>query len=238
MKANPLFFIAIIVFCFNHALASDRGNGSFGTFTDPRDGHIYKTVTIGNQIWLAENLAYLPSVSSPAKGSETTPLYYVYGYDGNDPATAKSTPNYHKYGVLYNYAAARISCPTGWHLPSDLEWKQLELELGMPAPRVNQTFWRGIINGEDPFGRVIKSKSGWKDNGNGTNETGLNCLPAGVRYEKDGCGDIGDVGSWWSSTNYESIYFAWVRNLRSEDNQIMRGYSSIQVGLSIRCIKD
>ena len=238
MKPNSLFFklFPILFFIFTYSGVS-CGQGR-GTMTDSRDGHVYQIVTVGNQVWMAENLAYLPAVSPSQKGADTTALYYVYGYEGTDVAAAKNTKNYSRYGVLYNFAAAKKSCPKGWHLPTDEEWKQLELALGMPASRVKQTFWRGMMNGEDPFGRMLKSRSGWKDNGNGNNETGLSCLPAGVRYERDGFGDIGDVASWWSSTYHDSEFFAWVRNLRSEDNLIMRGSCSIQVGISVRCVKD
>ena len=128
----------------------------FGSFTDSRDGKVYKTVTIGEQLWMAENLAYLPAVSALATGSKTEPHYYVYGYDGTDVTEAKAyehTPtgfeyspggapikSYETYGVLYNWPAAmngvasseanpsgvQGACPPGWHLPSDAEWTQLE----------------------------------------------------------------------------------------------------------------
>jgi len=100
------------------------------TFKDSRDGKIYKTVTIGEQTWMAENLAYLPRVVGPKTGSNTAPYYYVYGYDGTDVAAAKATKNYQIYGVLYNWPASMNGgassgtnpsdiqgvCPTGWHL--------------------------------------------------------------------------------------------------------------------------
>ena len=118
------------------------------TFTDSRDGKVYKTVTIGEQVWMAENLAYLPSVIDPPTGSEdagheTDPYYYVYGYADIDVAAAKATENYQTYGVLYNWTAAITACPSGWHLPSDAEWKQLEMYLGVTQEEADETWWRG-----------------------------------------------------------------------------------------------
>ena len=83
-------------------------NDTAGTFTDSRDGNEYNWVQIGNQVWMAENLAYLPSVNMVADGSEDAAgsYYYVYGYDGTNVTDAKATANYTTYGVLYNWTAA------------------------------------------------------------------------------------------------------------------------------------
>ena len=81
-----------------------------GTFTDSRDGKIYKTVKIGNQTWFAENLAYKAN--------------------GGCWAFNKDTVNVPKYGYLYNWETAKTACPAGWHLPSDAEWKTLTEYLG------------------------------------------------------------------------------------------------------------
>ena len=94
-----------------------------GTFTDPRDGKVYKTVKIGTQVWMAENLAYLPTVSSKIEWSETSPTYNVYGYQGTSISDAKTTDNFATYGGLYNWPAAVTACPDGWYLPSDEDWK-------------------------------------------------------------------------------------------------------------------
>ena len=96
-------------------------------FIDSRDSNIYPTVQIGTQCWMAKNLAYLPSVVGPLTGSETTPYYYVYGYDGTDVSAAKATSNYTTYGVLYNWPAASTACPIGWHLPTDAEYREIDV---------------------------------------------------------------------------------------------------------------
>ncbi|MDA3853143.1 MAG: FISUMP domain-containing protein, partial [Bacteroidales bacterium] len=108
-----------------------------GTFTDSRDNNTYNWVTIGEQVWMAENLAYLPRVHSNALfANADSACYGVYGYDGTDVTAAKDSANYSTYGVLYNWYAAMAGasssdaspsgvqgvCPTGWHLPSDDEW--------------------------------------------------------------------------------------------------------------------
>ena len=93
-----------------------------GILIDSRDGRTYETVKIGDQWWMAQNLAYLPSV---------TPVYtdqgiYVYDYKGFDIASAIKTKEYKTYGCLYNWKLANTVCPDGWHLPSDDDWKQME----------------------------------------------------------------------------------------------------------------
>ncbi|NLB63985.1 MAG: hypothetical protein GX801_07760 [Fibrobacter sp.] len=96
----------------------------YGTFEDERDSNVYKTVQIGNQTWMAENLRYLPSLNG-TEDSEEDAKYYVYGYEGSDVDNAKNTDNYKTYGVLYNFVAAKVACPAGWHLPSNTEWNAL-----------------------------------------------------------------------------------------------------------------
>ncbi|WP_302287585.1 FISUMP domain-containing protein [Bacteroides clarus] len=127
------------------------------TFTDERDGHVYKYVTIGTQSWMAENLAYLPVINVPANDVPTynqNPLYFVFEYEGADKAEAMQTSNYKEFGVLYNWYAAMGEanatgasadavpsgvqgvCPAGWHLPSKAEWKILEEFVASELPDV------------------------------------------------------------------------------------------------------
>jgi len=106
-----------------------------GTFTDSRDGKTYKTVKIGNQTWMAENLAYKPS-------------------SGNYWAYDNSSSNVAKYGYLYDWRTARKVCPTGWHLPSDAEWSQLTDFVGSnPGTKLKaKNGWSSAGKGTDDFG--------------------------------------------------------------------------------------
>jgi|LSQX01.2.fsa_nt_gb uncharacterized protein (TIGR02145 family) len=212
---------------------------SGGTFTDTRDGKVYQTVVIGTQEWMAENLAYLPSVVSPGTGSNTTSYYYVYGYDGASVSAAKSTANYTTYGVLYNWPAAMNSsasssanpsgvqgvCPTGWHLPSDAEWTELTDYLG----------------GESVAGGKLKETgtTHWASPNTGaTNETGFTALPGGSRSSIGGSfGSNGDRGGWWSATE-DAATFAWSRRMYGSNSGVSRYFSSKELGFSVRCVRD
>lgn len=149
-----------------------------GTFTDDRDGRTYKTVKIGDQIWMAANFAYRPN-----KG-----VGKIYRYFGEDNEVAKELENYKIYGVLYYYDDISRITPKGWHLPSDEEWKTLFNYLG----------------GEKKAGGKLKAKTGWREpNKKATNKSGFSAIPAGrwdnYNYEFQG------IGSWayfWSSTQY------------------------------------
>lgn len=215
------------------AYATNRNGTGYGmtmsftaeskTFTDMRDGNVYHTVTIGTQTWMVENLCYLPSVVEPATGSDTTPCYYVYGYNGTIVNNAKATANYTTYGVLYNWAAAMTACPTGWHLPSDAEWTQLTEYLG----------------GEN-FGYKLKEAgtTHWLSNNYGaTNETGFTALPGGCRFVDGTFISIGSDGLWWSATEKDS-QFAWRWALFYYQKSIDRNYAYKLMGFSVRCVRD
>ena len=182
------------------------------SLTDPRDGQNYKIVKIGNQTWMAENLNYNIANS--------------WCYDNN-------SVNCEKFGRLYNWEVANSVCPSGWHLPSDNEFKILEMYLGMTRNQVDATNWRGTNQSAQ-----LKSTSGWTRNGNGTNISGFNALPAGC-YNYTGTFDvIGGSCYLWSSTDYGSSN-AWGRELDYNQSGIYRGniFRKI-IGLSVRCVED
>lgn len=206
------------------------------TFKDLRDNHQYKTIHIGNRIWMAENLAYLPEVSLPTSGSNTTPHYYVNGYRGASIVEARKTASFTQYGVLYNWPAASDACPDGWHLPTDDEWKELELALGMTSSEINKKGPRG--NG---LGMALKSTSGWVINGN--NLSGFTALPAGYCYinaqegESDPITIFGvNLGVWWSETSAANES-AWYRAVYDTEQGIVRSMEKRINGLSVRCVK-
>lgn len=203
------------------ASSCKKDDNPANTFTDSRDGNVYKTVTIGTQTWMAENLRYLPSVVGPDTGSGTTPFYYVYGYYGTNVTAAKAAGNYSTYGVLYNWPAAMNACPAGWHLPSDDEWAQLILYIG--SPEGGKLKEAGTTNWISP-------------NTGATNETGFTALPGGARrnYTFE---DVGYYGYWWSATEYYSPS-AWYQRMSYVYSSVYRNYFFKDVGFSVRCVRD
>ena len=214
--------------------------------TDKRDGNHYNIVKIGNQFWMAENLRYLPSVVGPNMISNTQPYYYVYDYDGTDVAAAKATENYKTYGVLYNWAAAmngdasseanpsgvQGACPCGWHLPSDAEWKQLEMHLGMTEDEANADGWRGTDEGGK-----LKDTTLWNaPNTGATNESGFAALPGGYR-DVLSFYNIGNYCLLWSATEYDATN-AWFRSMTHFFSELRRDNGVKSAGNSVRCVRD
>jgi len=182
-----------------------------GRFNDPRDGQIYNTVEIDNQTWFSENLNF-----------ETTNSWW---YD-NDPANGDI------YGRLYTWDAAMSACPTGWHLPSDDEWKELEIYLGMSQTEADNIEWRGTNQGKQ-----MKSTSGWYDNGNGINSSGFTALPGGYRFNDGSFQRLGERGTFWSSSEGSGTT-AWYRNPSYNYDQVYRNNFNKANSYSCRCLKD
>jgi len=184
-----------------------------GSFIDSRDGKTYSYVTIGKQVWMTDNLAY-----KPINGN-----YWVYNNRQDKIA---------KFGYLYDWETARKGCPKGWHLPSDNEWKTLEMYLGMSQSAVNKREWRG--NDE---GRKLKSKTGWNCKSNGIDKFDFSALPGGSHNYDDYFFGIDDYGYWWSSTQSNAM-FAWSRYLYYLSSDIYRDFVNKGHGFSVRCLKD
>jgi uncharacterized protein (TIGR02145 family) len=191
------------------------------------EGNNYKTVTIGTQTWMAENLRVarykdgtaIPLVSGNAAWSSlTTPGYCWYN---NDEATNKAT-----YGALYNWHTVNTGnlCPAGWHVPTDAEWTTLTSYLG----------------GESDSGAKLKETgtAHWASpNTSATNETGFTALPGGYRDFSGPCLLIGGIGQWWSSSPYSAIN-VWDRVMSYYSGDVVRDNSKKQNGFSVRCLRD
>ena len=198
-----------------------------GTVTDI-DGNVYKTVTIGTQCWMAENLKTtkyrngdpIPNVTDNAAwGALYTGAYCWYN---NDAATYRAD-----YGALYNWFTvddSRNLCPTGWHVPTDTEWTTLTTYLG----------------GESVAGGKLKETcfTHWTSPNTGaTNSSGFTALPGGGQGVIGPSNDFGYTGWWWSSTGY-SPATSWFRALRSSISDVYRNYGNNQDGFSVRCVQD
>ena len=221
------------------ALNSDDTGWSNNVFTDARDGNSYPYLTIGTQVWMTKNLAYLPAVSPVTSGSTTEPYYYVYSNTGTDVTVAKAMSNYSTYGVLYNWPAAMYGssssgsnpsgvkgiCPDGWHLPSDAEWTQLVNSLGGSSYAGGKMKETGYTYWNSP-------------NSGATNSGGFTALGAGYRWSSYGgqSWDKGNYAFFWSST--EASGYPYSRSLAYNNATVSRNGSGKDDGLSVRCVKD
>ena len=241
LKPNTTYFVKAYV-------SNDEGTGygeeiefkttRTGDFTDSRDGKIYKWVEIGNQTWMAENLSYIPFVSNLNDSG-----IFVYNYEGLSVEEAKKTNEYIQYGCLYDWEIACEVCPDGWHLPSDDEWKELEIYLGMNPQDVDDTGWRGSYQGG-----ILKEEGAdhWQSpNYDAINSSIFSALPAG-------CGSYDDpyfnglrVGAYFFSSTmdyamgFKDGYRVWIRELSSSTNTIKRAHNSgYSRRCSVRCVKN
>ncbi len=256
---TPLLTWAFGLLSCKEQVEEEKPIYSDGTFTDPRDGQTYRYVQIGDQVWMAENLRYLPSVSGPGNGSTITPFYYVYGYNGNNVSAAKATENFRNYGVLYNWPAARNACPPGWKLPSHTDWTQLEqyicntlgnLYCETQFPYDNSWGWRGTNESNalkscrqvnSPLDGACDSSEHprWDSNDthNGFDQFDFSALPGGGRVPNGNFGYLGALGGWWSSTEY-SYTTAWGRAMRRNGGDVYRVYDDKTNGTSLRCVRE
>ena len=207
-----------------------------GGFIDERDGNHYKVVKIGNQVWMAENLKYLPNVAGPKVWSDTEPYYYVLEYNGTNVTEAKATSNFNTYGVLYNRPAAMNGvqpctsnpsgvqgvCPSGWHLPSQAEWEQLIDYLGGDSIAGGKMKETGTEHWLSP-------------NTGATNESGFTALPGGVLMNTAFGNTDGSIGAWWSTTLFVNTYQPF---LVYHTNYFMTDYINKETGISVRCVKN
>jgi len=196
-------------------------NITYGSFTDSRDSQSYRTIVIGTQTWMADNLNFVTSDS------------WCYG---------NNTSNCNTYGRLYTWSAAmglssscnsslcasqvqsrhRGVCPVGWHIPSDAEWTALTNFVGSNA------------------GTKLKSQTGWNTGSGsipGTDAFGFSALPGGGRFTDGSFDNAGNWGDWWSATENDAgdargRYMGWGSSL------VNSGWDGKGYGFSVRCLRD
>ncbi len=188
---------------------------------------VFNSITIGKQVWMSENLNVDKFRNGdPIPEAKTNEEWKKAGEKG-EPAWCyynNNPENGGRYGKLYNWFAVndpRGLAPEGWKIPSDEDWTRLTDFLG----------------GERFAGKKMKSISGWRHDGNGTNESGFSGLPGGSRNYGGSFFNIGEDGGWWSSTE-ASTYTAWYRYLYYYDGSVGRNGSTKEKGLSVRCLRD
>ena len=241
-RRSRLIIVAVII---SMLVACDKpAEETVPTVTDV-DGNVYQTITIGDQEWMAGNLRVMhyrngeiiPNITNNFDwGGSSTGAYGVYN---NDEEYAAS------YGLLYNgYVVDDIRniAPEGWHVPTDDEWKELEVALGMSQSEADQyNKWRGTNEGSQLAGNRELWSDGLIKSNPEFGASGFNALPIGYRgygpYLNGNYYPIGLSCYFWSSTESDSSY-AWYRVLGSQQSEIMRLVIKKYNGLSIRCVKD
>jgi uncharacterized protein (TIGR02145 family) len=183
---------------------------TYSYFTDIRDNKTYKTIKIGSQTWMTENLNFVTPSGS-------------WCYNDNSDYCAK-------YGRLYTWETAKSVCPIGWHLPSDDDWHNLVLFLD---PNAVQEKTESQIAGD-----MLKSISGWDGpSTNASNKSCFSALPGGSRNYTGVFNFIGTYGNWWSSTEY--LGYAICHAMHHDDSKVITFTSAKNDNsMSVRCIKD
>jgi uncharacterized protein (TIGR02145 family) len=238
MLLTVAFLALLLIGCEKEVFDADSGS-----FKDSRDGNRYKWVKIGEQVWMAENLAYLPDVGPAFYGSVDSNHYYVYDYEGYDVNDAKKEDNYKNLGVLYNLPSALEACPEDWHLPEGDEWSELIDYLS-----ANGYGWDG---NSESIGKSLASKSGWDDLSEGrhsefigndqtsNNSSGFNAFPAGGRIDHSnligrrylGFTGLGYTAAFWST------YSARV-DMDADSDRLWGYWRYGWNGFSVRCVKN
>jgi uncharacterized protein (TIGR02145 family) len=203
---------------------------TYGTMTD-QQGNTYKTIVIGTQEWMAENLNTsiyrngdaIPTNLDDAAWENTTSG--AWAYYNNDASYACP------YGKLYNWYACvddRELCPVGWHVPTDAEWTILTSYLGGEP----------VAGGKMKTTGTIEAVTGlwYEPNSGATNSSGFSAVPGGLKVSNGGS-SIGVDGYWWSSADADALN-AWYRIVVGGNAGVGRGNGVKHLGFSVRCLRD
>jgi len=238
-KTSVLITLMVIIFCSCNKDDSDSSstNGkttavfnsslTYNTLID-QDGNVYKTVIIGTQTWMAENLrttkyndnTFIPNITSASEWTNlTTGAYNNYKNTTNADTIAT-------YGRLYNWYAVNTGklAPKGWHVPTEADWSTLTDYLGGEIVAGGKLKETGTTHWSSP-------------NTEATNETGFTALPGGYRWIDGPFYSIGIYCYWWSSTEYSSNLAVRLATVNYSGN-VFNTHNYKNLGNSVRCVKD
>lgn len=252
MKKLLLIILSLTLFLGCNKDDDIADNTITRTVTD-YDGNVYSTVKIGEQCWMRENLktthfangVAIPIVEGENSWGALDRVDKAYCYSQN------TTSNANTYGALYNWAAAMNGelssdenpsgvqgvCPDGWHLPSDNEWKELEMYLGMSQVDADGTGNRGTNEGSKLAGNANLWTDGDLINDSAFDTYGFIALPGGGRAGFGHFDGLSNYTAFWSAT--ESGYMdATMRFLHYHESDVVRHFWPRKSGVSVRCVKD
>lgn len=213
---NSLIILLITFITILNSNAQSTGNG----VTDI-DGNTYKSILLGKQEWMMDNL----KVTKFKNGQPIPHIQDSIVWNAWKSGAYVFYKNDTKHGILYNWMVvndARGVCPTGWHIPAGFEWDTLAKFLG----------------GDEVAGGKMKAKLHWETpNTSATNESGFHALPKGMYGVNGSFNNIGKNAYWWSSTEH-GVSSAWGREIGFNESGLFAGHGDKRDGLSIRCIKD
>jgi uncharacterized protein (TIGR02145 family) len=222
-----------------------------GTVVDV-EGNIYKTITIDNTTWMAENLkvtkysdgtAIATGLNATGWESATGGAYAIYPHQGISGILTE-TDMANSYGILYNWYAVSSNqglCPVGWRVPTDQEWTDVVSYIATLNDQNIGNQLKSCLQVSSPLGGACAAiqHPRWDTDATnfGTNSFGFAALPAGIRYINGTFTNIGIQASWWSATGLGTSS-AWYRNIFSNNGSISRSVEDKKLGLSVRCVRE
>jgi uncharacterized protein (TIGR02145 family) len=220
----------------NSTTNTTTSTAKYGNGVTDLDGYKYKTVVIGNQEWMGENLkvskyndgTVIPNIIDNTQWSKLTTGAWCYNNNNNISNDLKFAKLYNWYALSPTTNGNKNVCPTGWHVPTDNDW----------------SIMTDFLGGEAVAGGKLRDvgESSWNSSSSSnTNPYLFTALPGGQRDSDGNFTSIGNYGSWWSNTESTQYYFnisSWARSMEGSGSNISRLGTVKGYGLSIRCIKD
>ena len=210
------------------------------TVTDVQ-GNVYNTVVIGNQTWMSENLKTTRyNDGTPIPTETDNDAWWRLGTPAYSWLNNDSVKYMDAYGGLYNWYAVQTEklCPSGWHVPDDREWNDLEVALGMPEADTASVAYRGTDQGSRLAGNSLTWVDGYLDQNEAFASSGFNAFGGGSRGANGVFGSEGYGTAYWSTTlNYFGT-LAWGRSLSYQNANVYRLNFNINAGFAVRCVKD